>query len=72
MYADDTTSFVKTVRSSERLFDVIRLYEQGSGAKLNVSKNETMGMGAWRSRVDQPLGLTWVEKMKILGVVFGE
>ena len=24
------------------------------------------------SRVDQPLGLTWVKKMKILGVVFGE
>ena len=39
LYADDTTSFVKTVRSLERLFDVIRLYEQGSGAKVNVSKN---------------------------------
>ena len=72
LYADDTTSFVKTVRSLERLFDVIRLYEQGSGAKLNVSKNEAMWLGAWRSRVDQPLGLTWVKKMKILGVVFGE
>ena len=72
LYADDTTSFVKTVRSLERLFDVIRLYEQGSGAKLNVSKTEAMWLGAWRSRVDQPLGLTWVKKMKILGVVFGE
>ena len=72
LYADDTTSFVKTVRSLERLFEVIRLYEQGSGAKLNVSKTEAMWLGAWRSRVDQPLGLTWVKKMKILGVVFGE
>ena len=72
LYADDTTSFVKTVRSLERLFDVICLYEQGSGAKLNVSKTEAMWLGAWRSRVDQPLGLTWVKKMKILGVVFGE
>ena len=68
----DTTSFVKTVRLLERLFDVIRLYEQGSGAKLNVSKTEAMWLGAWRSHVDKPLGLTWVKKMKILGVVFGE
>jgi len=71
-YADDTTSFVKSVRSLERLFHVIHLYEQGSGAKLNVSKTEAMWLGAWRSRLDQPLGLTWVKKMKILGVVFGQ
>ena len=31
-----------------------------------------MWLGAWRSRLDQPLGLTWVKKMKILGVVFGQ
>ena len=71
LYADDTTSFVKTFPSLVKLFDVIRIYEQGSGAKLNVSKTEAMWLGAWRSRTDQPLGLTWVTKMKILGVVFG-
>ena len=63
LYADDTASFVKTVRSLERLFDVIRLYEQGSGAKLNVFKTEAMWLGAWRSRVDRSLGLTWVKKI---------
>jgi hypothetical protein len=31
-----------------------------------------MWLGAWRSRTDQPFGLTWVTKMKILGVVFGQ
>ena len=72
LYADDTTSFVKTFPSLVKLFDVIRIYEQGSGAKLNVSKTEAMWLGAWRSRTDQPLGLTWVTKMKILGVVFGD
>ena len=30
-----------------------------------------MWLGAWRSRSDEPLGLTWLKKMKILGVVFG-
>ena len=30
-----------------------------------------MWLGAWKSRTDEPLGLTWVHKMKILGIVFG-
>ena len=51
--------------------NVVKIYERGSGAKLNVYKTEAMWLGAWRSRTDQPYGLTWVSKMKILGVVFG-
>ena len=30
-----------------------------------------MWVGAWKSRDDEPFGLTWVNKMKILGVWFG-
>ena len=72
VYADDTTSLVKSVFSLQCLFNIIRIYELGSGAKLNVSKTEAMWLGAWRSRTDQPLGLTWVTKMRILGVFFGQ
>ena len=72
VYADDTTGLVKSVRSLAVLFNVIRIYEQGSGAKLNISKTEAMWLGAWRSRTDQPFGLSWVPKMKILGVFFGQ
>ena len=50
---------------------MITLYEKGSGARLNRSKSEAMWLGAWRLRTDEPLGLTWVRKMKILGVFFG-
>ena len=70
-YADDTTSFVKNLFSLVSLFDLISIYEKGSGAKLNRSKTEAMWLGAWQTRTDQPLGLTWVRKMKILGVFFG-
>lgn len=70
-YADDTTSLVKDYNSLVRLFDIISIYEKGSGAKLNKSKTEAMWLGAWRDRPDAPLGLTWVRKMKILGVIFG-
>ena len=70
-YADDTTTFVKNLPSLIQLFNVVTIYERGSGAKLNRSKTEAMWLGAWRSRVDEPLGLTWVKKMKVLGVWFG-
>ena len=30
-----------------------------------------MWLGAWKERQDQPFGLTWICKMKILGVIFG-
>ena len=70
-YADDTTSFVKDVVSLNNLFREIQLYERVTGAKLNISKTEAMWLGSWKDRVDQPLGLKWVNKMNILGVVFG-
>ena len=72
MHADDTTCIVKSYRSLQCLFRMINVYEGGSGARLNVTKTEAMWLGAWRSRGDQPLGLKWVTKMKILGVVFGQ
>ena len=70
-YADDTTVILKDLFSLRKLFECISVYERGSGAKLNRSKTEAMWLGSWRDRSDEPLGLTWVRKMKILGVVFG-
>ena len=69
-YADDSTCFVKDVYSLNRLFLLLSKYEQGTGAKLNMSKTEAMWLGSWRTCPAQPLGLTWVSKMKILGVWF--
>ena len=70
-YADDTTTFVRDLLSVSALFDVVSLYDRGSGANLNRRKTEAMWVGAWKSRDDEPFGLTWVNKMKVLGVWFG-
>ena len=70
-YADDSTCFIKDLFSLRILLDILRKYEAGTGAKLNFSKTEAMWLGAWRTRSDKPLGLTWVTKMKILGIWFG-
>lgn len=70
LYADDTTVILKDFVSLRNLFKVISIYEAGLGAKLNKSKTKAMWLGAWRNHSDKPLGLKWVRKMKILGVVF--
>ena len=71
LYADDVFAVLKSLKSLEALLSLIELYEKGTGAKLNKSKTEAMWLGAWRLRVDEPLGLSWVKKMKVLGVFFG-
>lgn len=71
LYADDTTAILKDFSSLLNLFDLVSIYESGTGAKLNVTKTEAMWLGSWKDRTDQPLGLKWVRKMKILGVTFG-
>ena len=55
----------------DSLFNVIRVFKAGSGAKLNHTETEALWLGAWSDRMDEPLGLTWVKQTKILGVVFG-
>ena len=71
LYADDVFAVLKNLKSLENLLSLVDLYEKGTGAKLNKSKTEAMWLGAWRPRSDEPLGLTWVKKMKVLGVFFG-
>ena len=69
-YADDATNFVKIECSLCHLLRVVNTYEKGSGAKLNTTKSEAMWLGRWRANGASPFGLTWVPKMKILGIYF--
>ena len=69
-YADDSTCYVKDHSSLQQLLHLLSRYEMATGAKLNFQKTEAMWLGAWRSKPDTPSGLTWVNKMKILGVWF--
>ena len=62
---------MKDFRSLTSLFELIDPFEKETGAKLNMSKTEAMSLGAWKFCNDEPHGLTWVRKMKIMGVVFG-
>ena len=69
-YADDATNFVKDERSLCHLLRVVNTYEKGSGAKLNTTKSEAMWLGRLRANGASHFGLTWVSKMRILGIYF--
>ena len=69
LYADDTKAILRNLRFLTNLFDWVSVYENGFSAELNRGKTEAMWLRAWRSRSDEPLGLTWFKKIKILGVV---
>jgi len=71
LHADDTTLLLKDSRSLTSLFELIDPFEKGSQVKLNRSKTEAMWLGAWKFCNDEPHGLTWIRKMKTLGVIFG-
>ena len=50
---------------------ILNIFCQGTGSKLNVEKSQGLWLGPWRNRQDTPCNFSWGQKMKILGVVFG-
>ena len=70
-YADDTTLFVKNIRSVHRLFDLLRQFENCSGLRINQSKSEILWLGSLRQRKDSILNLKLSdETVYALGVYF--
>ena len=70
-YADDTTVFVKAIRSVYRLFDLLQQFENCSGLRINQSKSEILWLGSLRQRKDSILKLKLSdETVYALGVYF--
>lgn len=71
-YADDTSLVVTSDQAISEVFEVYRVFENGSGAKLNLSKCEGLWLGSWNGRLDAPVDISWTSvKIKILGVFIG-
>ena len=70
-YADDTTLFLVDDVSILETFD---LYEQASGAKINVNKCKGLWSGSRIDRTDTPTNFHWYNDQlpdKILGLFVG-
>ena len=71
-YADDTSFVLSTSLAISTVLDVYRLYEKGSGAKLNLSKCEGLLLGVWSGRSDCPVAISMSSTIiKVLGVFLG-
>ena len=71
-YADDTTLILADIYSITQSFNLINIFERGSGSRLNAQKTEGLWLGAAAGKQTGPVNITWTtDKLKILGVYFG-
>ena len=53
-------------------FNLINIFEWGSGSRLNAQKTEGLWLGSATGKQTGPVNITWTtDKLKILGVYFG-
>ncbi|KAL9954593.1 hypothetical protein ACROYT_G042155 [Oculina patagonica] len=70
-YADDTTAMLADTSSAKVLFQVLDLFKNISGLKINNTKTEGMWIGSSKENKAQPFGIKWPsEPIKALGVYF--
>ena len=70
-YADDTTSFCKDIESLGKLLELLDLFKDCSGLKLNQSKSEAMWLGKNANKTDTLFGVQWPQRpISALGILF--
>ena len=70
-YADDTTSFCKDQESLGKLLELLDLFKDCSGLKLNQSKSEAMWLGKNANKTDTLFGVQWPQRrISALGISF--
>ena len=70
-YADDTTAELADTNSATVLFQLLNLFKNISGLKINSTKTEGMWIGFSKENKAKLLGIKWPnEPIKALGVYF--
>ena len=69
-YADDITLLLKDIIDFREILSKIKLFSEFSGLHINIKKSHAMTLGgdSWAGRFI--CGIEFVEKLKILGIVF--
>ena len=68
-YADDVTVFVTKPEDFRVIRNVVRCFEQTSGAHLNIGKYKALAVGGWEESGNY-LGVEYHQTVKILGINF--
>ena len=70
-YADDTTVFCRDRHSLKELLELVDLFQNCSGLKINYSKSDALWLGKDANYADTPYGLNWPQDpMCALGTFF--
>ena len=70
-YADDGDLTLADDFSVSKAFEIIHIYEKGSGSKLNLGRTEGMWFGSMAGRRDGPVDIKWrTDYIKVLGIFF--
>ena len=57
--------------SITRAFEIVRIFEKGSGSKLNLDKTEGIWFGSMVGRTDDPVNIKWrADFIKVLCIFF--
>jgi hypothetical protein len=71
MFADDVTGVVTSDRGMDSFMHIVELFCFASGFLLNIIKTKGFFLGKWKSREDHPFGISWPDRVKLLGCLFG-
>ena len=58
-FADDTIIFLIDITCLNRIQVILKLHEEASSWKMNVSKNQALWDGAYKNKTDKPGQKTW-------------
>ncbi|KAK3922571.1 Transposon TX1 uncharacterized 149 kDa protein [Frankliniella fusca] len=67
-YVDDATALLDSPKEVEVLSEVLELYGQESGLRVNAAKSKALPLGSWQRTT--PCPYPYVDQVKILGVTF--
>ena len=71
-YADDATFLLLGEYSVHKAFEMIEIYEKGSGSKLNMHKTKGMWLGSKAGQATGPVDIQWItDKLKLLEITIG-
>ena len=71
-FADDCNFSIKDDKSADKVIKHFERFGKASGSKLNKVKSKGLYLGKWKTRADHPFGISWVKKIKIFGILFGD
>jgi len=68
-YADDVTVLLTAQDEDQTLQEILRIFEEATGAKINMDKSKALAIVGWDTS-QEIMNITYQEELRILGFQF--